>query len=208
VKRTSITFGFSPHRIEALPFMREQMEKHELIVLEDAPSPFFQDMLHGDMSIDEYVMEQAAEFPEFEKRLCVSLRDLHLAGKRVVQVEPYLERLLRIHDLFEGKATVDDVTADPELREIYLAEKRATGALIDYYEKSARAAFDDVVEAVKIFARADANRLALRDRLRAQAVSSLTGRGETVYVEAGYIHFPLYLYVKRAVGDEEGICAF
>lgn len=52
-----ITIGFSPHRIEALPFMREQMEKHELIGLEDAPSPHFHAMLCGEVSIDDYVFD-------------------------------------------------------------------------------------------------------------------------------------------------------
>jgi hypothetical protein len=83
---------------------------------------------------------------------------------------------------------------------VYQAEKRATGALLDYYKRSLKAPFNDVVEAVKTFAQADADRLLLRERLRAEAIKSLAFDGSDIYVEAGYIHYPLYRYLKKAIG--------
>ena len=48
------------------------------------------------------------EHPEFSRRMCVLLRELHRKGKRIVQVEPYPEHLISIHERFaEGAAPAD-----------------------------------------------------------------------------------------------------
>jgi hypothetical protein len=176
------------------------MDAHEIIVLEDAPSPSFLPMLEGRLSIEEYVMESDSGFPEFERRMCVMLRELCEKGKRIVQSEPFLERLLRIHHLLADGKTPEDVEGNPDLAEVYTAEKNATGALLKYYVHSLKSPFDQVVEAVKRFAKADAERLRLRSLMRAQAIKSLFPGDGSIYVEAGYIHFPLYIYLKRALG--------
>lgn len=195
-----ITIGFSAHHVEALPFIRKEMESHGVVVLEDAPSSSFQAMLRGEISVDDYLMEQDSGFPEFERRLCRLLQTLHHSGRRIMQIEPYLERLVRIHELFAEEKTPADVMNMPELREVYLAEKGATGALISFYSLSTNAAFDEIVGAVKDFARADAHRLNLRERLRARAVAPLVSSSENTYVEAGYIHYPLYRYLRQELG--------
>jgi hypothetical protein len=92
-----------------------------------------------------------------------------------------------------------------EFWEVYEAEKRATGALISYYSISTAGPFSAVVEAVKIFARADASRLTLRERLRAKAIASLYRPGEIMYVEAGYIHYPIYRYLRQEMDKGLGI---
>jgi len=61
------------------------------------------------------------------------------------------------------------------------------------------------VEGVKDFARADAKRLTLRERLRARTISSLHRSNETMYVEAGYIHYSLYRYLRRELGAKQEI---
>ena len=99
-----ITIGFSSHRAETLPYARLQMKQHQIIVLEDAPVPEFLEMLDGRLSIDEYVMTLDSGFPEFERRMCVLLRELHHEGRKIMQVEPYLEKLLQIHDVLRMPA--------------------------------------------------------------------------------------------------------
>lgn len=201
-----ITIGFSSHHAEVLPYARRQMEQHQIIVLEEAPSPNFLDMLDGRLSIDEYMMALDSGFPEFERLMCILLRELHNKGRQIIQVEPYLEALLQIYELLSEGKTPEDVVKDPRLESVYKAEKRATGALLDYYDYSLRAPFDEVVRAVKTFARTDADRLVMRERLRAQAIKPLTSHGVDIYVEAGYIHYPLYRYLKKALGRAQRIC--
>lgn len=200
-----ITIGFSSHHVEALPFIRDQMERHQVIVLEEPPSPRFLGMLHGAISINHYAMELDSGFPEFDRQMCALLRELHQRGARILQVEPYLEKLLQIHELFAAGKTAEDLIRKPEFKEVYEAEKNATGTLISYYSISTASPFSDVVEAVKDFARADAFRLTLRERLRAKAIASLQRPGETTYVEAGYIHYPLYRYLRHELGMEKRV---
>jgi hypothetical protein len=92
-----------------------------------------------------------------------------------------------------------------ELREVYLAEKHATGALIFFYALSMKAPFDDVIEGVKRFARADSLRLALRERLRARAIAEVVRPGDFTYVEAGYIHYPLHRLLREEIGGRTTI---
>jgi hypothetical protein len=200
-----VTIGFSSHHLEALPYIREHMERHQVIVLEEPPSPHLHAMLDGSISISDYIMEFDSGFPEFDRRMSALLRELHQAGARIIQVEPYLEKLLQIHELFADGKTADEVSRDPEFKNVYEAEKRATGALIAYYAQSMEGPFAAVVEGVKDFARADAKRLTLREWLRAKAISLLHRSNETMYVEAGYIHYPLYRYLRRELGDKQKI---
>jgi hypothetical protein len=200
-----ITIGFSSHHVEALPFIHLQMKGHQVIVLEEPPSPQFPRMLKGALSIENYIMELDSGFPEFGRQMCLLLRELHRGGKLILQVEPYFERLLQIHELLTSGKTAEEISRRPEFWEVYEAEKRATGALISYYSVSTAGAFSAVVEAVKVFARADALRLTLRERLRAKAIASLYRPGETMYVEAGYIHYPIYRYLHQEIGKGQEI---
>jgi hypothetical protein len=200
-----ITIGFSSHHAEVLPYARRQMEQHQMIVLEEAPVPEFLEMLDGRLSIDEYMMTLDSGFPEFERLMCVLVRELHSEGREVIQVEPYLETLLQIHEILSDGKTPQDIINDPRLEGVYQAEKRATGALLTYYTQSLEASFDEVVQAVKSFARDDAERLVLRERLRAQAIKPLISHGVDIYVEAGYIHYPLYRYLREALGGSQRI---
>ena len=200
-----ITIGFSSHHAEVLPYARLQMEQNQIIVLEEPPASSFLDMLNGRVSIDDYMMGLDSEFPGFERRMCTLLRELHSKGRQIIQVEPYLESLLQIHELLSDGKTPDDIVKDPRLESVYRAEKRATGALLDYYTQSLRAPFDKVLKAVQAFARADAGRLIMRERLRAKAITPLTSYAVDIYVEAGYIHYCLYHYLKKALGRSEKI---
>jgi hypothetical protein len=200
-----ITIGFSSHHVEALSFAREQMERHRTIILEEPPSPSFARMLEGAIPLDDYLLELDSGFPEFDRQMHQLLIEFHRQGKRILQVEPYLERLLQIHELFVQGEPPDSVLAMTELRDVYLAEKHATGALLAFYALSMKAPFEEVVEGVKLFARADAMRLVLRERLRARAIAELVRPGDFTYVEAGYIHYPLYRFLRQETGERQEI---
>jgi hypothetical protein len=148
-------------------------------------------MLNGDLSIDDYLMEIDIGFPEFERLMCKELRGLNQKGKKLFQVEPYLERLLEIHEYFAQGMTPVEVLNMARLKAVYLAEKSATGALINYYARSIEKDFKQVIESVKAFAHADAQRSKLRSILRAEAIATLD-TNKKIYVETGYIHYPLY----------------
>jgi hypothetical protein len=200
-----ITIGFSSHHVEALPYIRAQMERHQIIVLEEPHSPNFTAMLQGTISDEEYVMELDSGFPEFARQMCTLLREQYEKNRRIVQVEPYLEKLLQIHELFASGKTVAEVVQNPGLSKVYEAEKRATGALISYYAISTGDSFSAVVEAVKEFASADAYRLTLRERMRAKSIALLYEPGQAMYVEAGYIHYPIYRYLRGELGGKPNV---
>jgi hypothetical protein len=137
--------------------------------------------------------------------MCSLLRELHSEGRQVIQIEPYLETLLQIHEMLASGKTPEEIVKDPRLVEVYEAEKRATGALLSYYHDSLEAPFDDVIEAVKTFARADASRLVMRERLRAEAIKPLVSDKLDIYIEAGYIHYPLFHYLRKLLAPAQRI---
>jgi hypothetical protein len=186
-----ITIGFSSHRAEIMPYARQMMEQHQIIVLEEPPHPKFEDMLNGNLSIADYLMENDIGFPEFERLMCKEARSQHKQGKKLLQVEPYLERLLEIHEHFAEGMTPEHVLNIDDLKAVYLVEKAATGALINYYARSIEKDFKQVIESVKAFASADAQRSKLRSILRAGAIANLD-TAKKIYVESGYIHYSLY----------------
>lgn len=199
-----ITIGFSSHRAEIIPFARQIMEQHQIIVLEESPHPKFADMLNGNLSIADYLMEIDIEFPEFDRLMCNEFRRLHQKGKKLLQIEPYLERLLKIHDYFADGMTPVDVLNMADLKAVYLAEKAATGALINFYARSIEKDFKQVIESVKSFATADAQRSNLRSILRAEAIATLDTTNK-IYVESGYIHYPLYRYLLHDFKGNQNI---
>ncbi|MFO7554297.1 MAG: hypothetical protein R6W88_03760 [Desulfobacterales bacterium] len=199
-----ITIGFLPHRAEIIPFARQKMEQHQIIVLEEPPHPKFADMLDGDLSIDDYLMEIDIGFPEFERLMCKEARRLHQKGKKLLQVEPYLERLLEIHEYFAQGRTPAEVLNIAHLKAVYLAEKSATGALINYYARSIEKDFNQVIESVKAFATSDAQRSKLRSIMRARAIAILDTT-KKIFVETGYIHYPLYRYLLKDFKGNEKI---
>ena len=201
-----ITIGFSSHRAEIIPFARQIMGQHNIIVLEEPPHPKFADMLDGYLSISEFLMEIDIEFPEFDRLMCNEARRLHQQGKKLLQIEPYLERLLNIHEYFADGLAPEDVLNMADLNAVYLAEKSATGALINFYARSMEKDFKQVIESVKTFATADARRSNLRSALRSQAIVALDTT-KKIYVESGYIHYPLYRYLLHNFKGNQNIRA-
>ena len=196
--RTLVTVAFGPHHLEAIPAMVAAMRTHQTILLEEPPSPGFSDLLAGRLAIDDYLLQIDPGFPRFARALCRELQHLHAHGHRLLQVEPFLDGLAEIHERFADGATPAAILADEGLRDIYLAEKAATGALIDFYAASRTDDFPALIEAVCTFARRDAARIRLRDRLRARAIRDLAATAPSLYVEAGFIHFDLFRRLRAA----------
>lgn len=196
--RTLVTVAFGPHHLEAIPAMVAAMQTHETILLEEPPSPGFSDLLAGRLAIDDYLLETDPGFPHFARAVCRELQHLHAHGHSILQVEPFLDGLAQIHERFADGATPAAILADEGLRDIYLAEKAATGALIAFYAASRTDDFPALIEAVLAFARQDAARIRLRDRLRARAIRDLAATGGRLYVEAGFIHFDLFRRLRAA----------
>jgi len=195
-----VTLGLSSHRTEVLPLAEPLMRSHDLVVLEEPRLPGFREMLEGSWTIDRYLEENAFEFPVFTRRSCELLRQLHGDGIAVVQVEPYLEELGAIYDFFDGGGKPEQIRDRTLRRSVYETERRWTGSLMRHYWSAPAADFRVVVAALKAFARQDAARGLLRDRLRAEKIAELTGRHRRIYVEAGYLHVTLRRELRTLLG--------
>jgi hypothetical protein len=186
-----ITIGFSTHRPETLPFAAGHMQQHDAILLEEAATPNFAQMLQGRMSIDDYLRETDFEFAEFSRLSCELFRTLYQDGKHLFQVDPFMTRLNEIRDFFGDGGKPHDIDPDSSQGHVYAAERSWTASLLAYYEGCLTRPFDEVVELVKHFAREDAARGQLRDRMRATAITTIVPAFSTVYIEAGTLHLPL-----------------
>jgi hypothetical protein len=192
-----ITLGFSVHRPEMVPLTFALMQRHDALFLEEPVSADFNDMLQGAVTIDDYLMPLDVEYPEFSRRMCYQLRKLHSEGKVIVQVEPFLDVLLGIHDFFAEGHAPGDLPKDSLQYPVYLAERKATGALLTYYQTAVSGSFEETIAAIIKFARLDAARFRLRDSLRAQALAPLIGKYPSAYIEAGVIHYQLWQLLRQ-----------
>ncbi len=189
--RKRVTLAFSPHRVETLPLAAPKMRRHEAIILEEPEHPNLASMLRNELSIEAYLLETDVGFPRFAHRSCQLLRELYAEGKAILQIDPFMDRLLEIHDLFGAGGHPDEIREGSPHHPVYQAEHLCASALLDYYQKSTGPNFDDIVASTMAFARADAARGRLRDRLRAEKIASVIGSYESVYVEAGELHIVL-----------------
>jgi hypothetical protein len=194
---TSMTIAYANHRPETLPLSKPIMEAHEQIILEEPPHPLFAEMVGGKISTDEYLFDQDIEYPAFSHQQCDLLRCLYKAEKGLLQIEPYLDYLIEVQDFFAGGSGPDDLDRSTLHYQVYLSEKEATRALIEYYQAVRGEDFALLIESIKQFALADAARFELRDRLRAQAVVSRLDGHHSICVEAGPMHLLLFHHLRR-----------
>lgn len=195
-KGTKITLGLSVHRPEMVPLMAERMRQHEAIFLEEPPSAGFEQMLDGKLTVDDYLRQIDTEYHSFSRDMCYLMRELRMQGKKIHQVEPFLEVLMDIHLFFAEGHGPKELRKDSIQYPVYLVERNATKALLAYYQTAMNGSFDETIEAVKEFARMDAARFRLRDSLRAQEISSIAKEFSGVYVEAGLMHYPLWRLLR------------
>jgi hypothetical protein len=194
---SKITVGLSLHRPEIVPRIAEGMRQHEAIFLEEPGSPEFQQMLSGELAIEDYLLPLDVEYPEFSRSMCLLQRELHAEGKAIFQVEPFVETLIHIQEFFAGGGRPHDLSPDSLAHHVYRAEKAATGALLAYYQTVVNGSFEDAVDSVIRFARLDAARFRLRDSLRAQELARLIPKYRSSYVEAGLMHYQLWRRLRR-----------
>ncbi len=196
-----VTIVFSSHRPETLHLASRAMRCHDAIFLEEPPAPQFHRMLEGDITIEDYLLERDFEFPEFSYKMCRLFRDLKKEGKTFYQVEPFLDVLGGIHEFFAKGGTFRDFDPHSTQFQVYMAEKRATRELLNYYQTVLQGSFEATLETVKQFARVDAARIVLRDKMRAKALKPLLLAFASAYVEADYIHCALWRELKRRLSD-------
>ena len=190
------TLVLSTHRPETVPLAKTLMADHDTVILEEPPDPGFTSMLSGRLEIDAYLQELDLEFPAYSRLMCEALRVLQHKGIRIVQVEPFIDTLLKIHEFFADGGKPSDLPQNTTLHRVYEVERKATAALLNFYSVSVRGTFDACIEAVKRFARADAQRFALRDQLRTEAIIEIIAAPGRHFIEAGQIHYPLWRELK------------
>jgi len=186
-----LCLGFTSYRPETLPLARSAMEGHEALLLEEPHTPGFEEMLSGEMDIAKYLELTDYEFPDYTYRSCELIRELSSRGVAVRQVDPFMDELIGIHEFFISGGEPDGIPSNTVTREVYEAEREWTKRLLAFYKASRSGEFDRIVASVKAFARADAQRGRLRDRMRAERITEILVDFNSVYVEAGYIHIPL-----------------
>jgi hypothetical protein len=204
-EKRCITLGYASHRPETLALAEPVMERHEAIILEEPPTPWFSPMLRSELELVSYLRQGDFQFPAFTYQACLIYRRLKQEGKHLFQCEPYLERLDAIRERFAAGARPEDIAPQSELGTVYACERRWTAALLAFYQDSLQAPFATVVERLKAFARADASRNRLRDTLRAVAIGKLATPFASLYVEAGSLHIYLINRLRRLLGQEYAI---
>mgnify|MGYP000187961274 CR=1 FL=1 len=194
-----LCLGFTSYRPETLPLARSAMEGHEALLLEEPHTPGFEEMLSGEMDIAKYLELTDYEFPDYTYRSCELIREFHNRGVAVRQVDPFMDELIGIHEFFISGGEPEKIPSGTVTREVYEAEREWTKRLLAFYKASRSGEFDRIVASVKAFARADAQRGRLRDRMRAERITEILVDFNSVYVEAGYIHIPLMPELLRRI---------
>ncbi len=188
---------FTSHRVEMLPHFEEEAKKRDVIIIEEPKDDQFRKMLSGEISIDNYVRTLDTSFPIYSKHQCEILRKLHGLGKRIYQVEPYLEIIEVIHRAIE-RGEFEKLPKEGRIAEVIDAERKANLAWLDYQEAFLRKDFDALVDATVRFTKADAERFKVRDRMRAEEIAKvLEVESGGVLIEAGQIHLLLPRYLEE-----------
>jgi len=117
-----ITVGLAAHRVEAIPFLKNLIADHEVIILEEPPHLLFQAMLKGKVPIPAYLEQIDPSFPIYSERIYHLLQACYRQGKLVTQIEPYLTKLNGIHESIEKGSKPTDLTHQPDTKAVYDAE--------------------------------------------------------------------------------------
>lgn len=192
-----LTLAWTEFRPEALPLAEEAMVGHDLVLLEEPPTPGFAEMLAGQMELGAYLELTDFEFPAYQEAQCRMLRRLHGRGVRILQVHPWLEQLLAVQEFFLAGGTPKDLRSGTPAGQVYAVERAWTEKLLAFYLAAGGPDFAAMVEALIAFAAADAAKFAAQDAWRARAIAELVAPGQRVYVEAGAMHWGLWRELFR-----------
>ena len=192
-----LTLCYSNHRPETLAMVTPIIEQHDAVFLEEPHHERFQAMLRGDFAIDELLLELDLEYPLFTRQYYKMLQRMAFQGKDIIQIEPFMDYLLQIHSFFAEGHAPEELDNNTILYDVYIAERNATGRLLAYYKASRASNFDRLLQSMQEFAKTDAQRFKLRDRLRADAIIDALKRGCDSFVEAGNMHQYLHSLLKK-----------
>jgi hypothetical protein len=129
--------------------------------------------MSGKITPETYIEFVDTQFPVYTSKLIELLKNCR--NVEILQIEPYLEEVERLKNFNEGSE---------EVREM---ERKVNLAWLDYTEAFLKKDFDAVVTKVIEFARMDAERFVVRDRMRAREIESY----ENAVIEAGVMHVKL-----------------
>ncbi len=193
-----VLIAFSAHRLEAIPFYQKAFNQADIIILEDAPHPLFPSLLLDQITPEFYVKSLDTDFPLFLTKQYQLLQKVYKLKKKVTQIDPYVEKLLQMYQFLEEGKTPQEIRENPSFKEVYACEHEASGKLLEFYQAAMENDFEKAIQTVCAFAKADAQRISLRDKLRAQAIAHyLREKNGQVFIEAGYIHLFLAKYLQR-----------
>ncbi len=184
---------YTPHRVEFLPLFSQQLKRFRVLVLEEPETIELRKLLSGEISAEEYAKWVDTGFPVYTTYLAKFLIDISNKIK-ILAVEPYLQVIEGIHLAVE-EGRYDEYVKDELVQKVLRVERKATAKLLEYQEAFMTKDFERVVNSVIEFARADAERFVLRDRLRAKKIAEIESRDFAV--EAGQIHFLLELELRE-----------
>jgi len=188
---------YTSHRVELLPLLVNAVKRHKFFVLEEPETEELKKLLSGEMSAGEYTLWMDTPFPKYTEKLAETLLKIK-DEVEILAVEPYLQIIEGVHRAVEEN-TYDEYIKNRTVRKVLEAEKKATGALLEYQEAFMARDFDLVVEKTIKFARADAERFVLRDRMRAEKIASI--EETNMAIEAGQIHFLMEIYLKDSLRE-------
>lgn len=198
-----ITICYSTHRPETLELTARIMAEHDVLILEEPPHADFAAVLSGKVELAEHLLELELGYPEFTAGQYRLLQQFSRAGKKILQVEPYLEHLLAIQYFLADDHSPGEIKTDTVDYSVYCAERDATGLLIDYYNQARGDDFEKILATMNVFAKADAARFVLRDTLRAKGIAEVLEKGKDTYIEAGSIHLLLYRLLAGNLSSKE-----
>ncbi len=171
-----INICFAPHWVELLSELRKFIENADIIILEEPPNDFFKSMLDGIISVDEYMQLLSEEtfslkpaFPLYTSQLCFILKSMHMRGKRIFQIEPYLEIVEEIYKFIDeheqqnvnAEEIISMIKGSQRFNLVYENEHITYKLLLEYYNSWSKG-FDDVIDTLLNYSRAEAKRLILR----------------------------------------------
>ena len=187
---------FTSHRVEMLPHFEEYAVKFDKIIIEEPRDKDFERMLKGEITVEDYVEKLNTAFPVYSQYQCELLKKLYAKGKKIHQVEPYLEILEKIHKAIE-RGKVEEIPSDEDTTKVREIERKVNEAWIDYQEAFIKKDFDGLVDATVRFSKADAERFKVRDFMRAREIAKVIENNSSVLVEAGQIHLLLPKYLEE-----------
>ncbi len=182
---------FISHRVEFLEDFEREAMKYNTIVLEEPPNSKLFEYFSGKIPKEDYMESLDTSFPHYTSLYLDLLKKLYAQGKRILQIEPYLEKLNEIYELIERGI----VGGDKVVRE---TENKVTKALIEYQEAFMEKNFDVLVEKTIEYTKVDAEKFRIRDEMRAEKIAeTVKSNPDKVLIEAGQIHVLLPALLKK-----------